>query len=65
MVSTSLLAGVVAEPQPDRQQIPLDFSGEYSYAKVVVKIKPGRISVALDGFKTSTAGVQIPISSNN
>ena len=58
---------VVVDPGPGRQsaQLPLDFSGEYSYAKAVVKIKPGRISVALDGFKTPTAGVQVPIPSNN
>jgi transcriptional regulator with XRE-family HTH domain len=58
---------VVLDPEPGRQseQLPLDFSGEYTYAKAVVKIKPGRISVALDGFKTPIAGAHIAISSNN
>jgi len=58
---------VVADPEPGRQsaQLPLDFSGEYSYAKAVVRIKPGRISVALDGFKTPIGGAQIAIPSNN
>jgi transcriptional regulator with XRE-family HTH domain len=58
---------VVVDPEPRREseQIPLDFSGEYAYAKAVVRIKPGRISVALDGFKTPAAGAQIAISSNN
>jgi len=42
----------------------LDFSGEYSYAKASVKIKPGRISVVLDGFKTPGAGARAAISAN-
>jgi len=58
---------VVAHSEPCRQseQLPLDFSGEYGYAKAVVKIKPGRISVAFDGFKTPGAVTQIGVSSNN
>jgi transcriptional regulator with XRE-family HTH domain len=57
---------VVVEAERGRQsaQLPLDFSGEYSYAKATVKIRPGRISVALDGFKTPAAGAQIAVSSN-
>ena len=35
---------------PDRQ-LPLNFSGEYSYSTAQVKIEPGRISVAFEGVK--------------
>ena len=58
---------VVVQPEPSRQsaQLPLDFSGEYTYAKAAVKIKPGRISVAFDAFRTPTAGAEIAISSKN
>jgi transcriptional regulator with XRE-family HTH domain len=61
------ISRVVVDPEPSRQgeQLPLDFSGEYDYAKAVVKIKPGRISVALHGFKTPSAEARTAISSNN
>jgi transcriptional regulator with XRE-family HTH domain len=37
-------------PAADRQ-MPLNFSGEYSYSTAQVKIEPGRISVAFEGVK--------------
>ncbi len=45
-------------------QLPLDFSGEYNYAKASVKIKPGRISVVFDGVRTPSPRVRLAISSN-
>jgi transcriptional regulator with XRE-family HTH domain len=33
------------------RQIPLDFTGEYTYSTAQVKIEPGRISVAFEGVK--------------
>lgn len=46
------------------EQLPLDFSGEYSYAKASVKIRPGRISVMFDGVKASTPRLRLTASSN-
>jgi transcriptional regulator with XRE-family HTH domain len=46
------------------EQLPLDFSGEYSYAKASVKIRPGRISVVFDGVKASTPRLRLTASSN-
>jgi transcriptional regulator with XRE-family HTH domain len=51
------------KPKPSGQ-IPLDFSGEYSYAKASVRIKPGRISVIFDGVKDSTPKIRLAVSSN-
>jgi len=33
------------------EQLPLNFNGEYGYARARVKIEPGRISIAFDGEK--------------
>ena len=54
---------VIVDLGPEKQsvQLPLDFSGEYNYAKASVKLKPGRISITFDGFKTPTS---VAISSN-
>jgi transcriptional regulator with XRE-family HTH domain len=40
-----------SERMAANEQLPLDFTGEYSYAKANVKIRPGRISVVFDGVK--------------
>jgi transcriptional regulator with XRE-family HTH domain len=53
-----------AKPPTPSQQLPLDFSGEYSYAKASVKIRPGRISVVFDGVKASTPRLRLTTSSN-
>ena len=45
-------------------QLPLDFSEEYSYAKAIVKIKPGRISVLFDGVRTPSPRMRLGVSSN-
>jgi transcriptional regulator with XRE-family HTH domain len=45
-------------------QMPLDFSGEYNYAKAIVKIKPGRISVVFEGVKMPIRGLRLAASSN-
>jgi transcriptional regulator with XRE-family HTH domain len=57
-------AVVVPEPLAASAQLPLDFSGEYSYAKASVKIRPGRISVVFDGARTSSPRVHLAVSSN-
>jgi transcriptional regulator with XRE-family HTH domain len=45
-----------APTPPD--QLSLDFTGEYSYAKATVKISPRKITIFLDGRKvTSSSGV--------
>ena len=42
------------EEAPARhEQLPLDFTGEYTYSKAHVRIQPGRISVAFDGVKAA------------
>lgn len=46
------------------EQLPLDFSGEYSYAKASVKISPGRISVVFNAAKTMTPRVRLTPSPN-
>jgi transcriptional regulator with XRE-family HTH domain len=45
-ISTKGLSG--KELAVDRQ-LPLDFTGEYTYTKAHIKIEPGKISVAFDG----------------
>lgn len=52
------------EPPTASAQLPLDFSGEYTYAKASVKIRPGRISVMFDGGRTSNPRVRLAVSSN-
>ena len=52
------------EPPPSTTQLPLDFSGEYNYAKASVKIGAGRISVMFDGVRTSSPKVRLAVSSN-
>jgi transcriptional regulator with XRE-family HTH domain len=52
------------EPRSSNEQLPLDFSGEYSYAKASVKIRPGRISVVFDGVKAPTSKLRLTASSN-
>ena len=47
---------------PSHEQLPLDFSGEYTHAKAHIKIAPGRISVVLEGVKTR---LPIPAASRN
>lgn len=36
---------------PLHDQMSLDFAGEYSYARAVVKIKPSKITILLSGTK--------------
>jgi transcriptional regulator with XRE-family HTH domain len=55
---------VDAEPSPTNAQLPLDFLGEYSYAKASVKIRPGRISLTFDGVKTSGPKGRLAVSPN-
>jgi transcriptional regulator with XRE-family HTH domain len=38
---------------PPAEQMTLNFVGEYDYAKAKVKIGPGKITILLDGKKTS------------
>jgi transcriptional regulator with XRE-family HTH domain len=61
---TVRLADAAPEKQAANAQLPLDFSGEYSYAKAMVKIRPGRISVVFDGVKASTQRPRLTASSN-
>ena len=35
------------------EQLSLDFSGEYNYAKASVKVSPGKITIVVDGTKTT------------
>jgi len=55
---------VVNTEQPPTTQLPLDFSGEYSYAKASVKIGPKRISVMFDGLKAGNTKERLMVSSN-
>jgi transcriptional regulator with XRE-family HTH domain len=55
---------VVGTEPPPTAQLPLDFSGECSYAKASVKIGPGRISMTFDGVRTSSPKIRLPLSSN-
>ena len=55
---------VVNTEHPPNAQLPLDFSGEYGYAKANVKIGPKRISLMFDGFKAGNAKGQLVVSSN-
>jgi transcriptional regulator with XRE-family HTH domain len=52
------------EKRAPAEQIPLDFSGEYSYAKASVKIRPGRISVVFDGVKSPLSKLRLTASKN-
>jgi transcriptional regulator with XRE-family HTH domain len=52
------------ERHAQSEQLPLDFSGEYSYAKASVKIRPGRISVVFDGVKAPTPRMRLTVSPN-
>lgn len=46
------------------EQLPLDFSDEYNYAKASIKIKPGRITVVFDGVKAQGQKSRLTVSSN-
>lgn len=46
------------KPSPD-YQLPLNFTGEYSYARAQVKIQPGRISIALEGARVRAPRVSL------
>lgn len=36
-------------PASSTEQLPLDFTGQYSFSKATVRLSPGRISIAFDG----------------
>ena len=46
---------VTQEIPSHADQLSLDFTGEYSYAKAVVKISPRKITILLDGRKNDSA----------
>ena len=56
--------GTAPEKSTANEQLPLDFSGEYSYAKASVKIGPGRISIVFDGVKAPAPRIRLTASSN-
>jgi transcriptional regulator with XRE-family HTH domain len=51
----SIAGSVVGQERREAgYQLPLNFVGEYNYAKAQVKIQPGRISISLEGAKART-----------
>ena len=44
------------------EQLALDFSGQYNYAKATVKIRPGRISIVFDGVNAPTQKIPVTAS---